>query len=88
MFNADDIQARVRQRPFVPVRIATSAGQAFDIYHPDLIMVGRRDVTVGTASTENSSQYDRQTRIAIIHVTALEDLPTPILPGGNGQQQT
>ncbi len=71
--------------PFVPLRIVTSAGQSFDIYHPDLVMVGRRDLTVGTASGENPRQYEQVTRIAVLHVTSLEDLPTPIPPDGNGQ---
>ncbi len=86
MFTADDIDARVRQRPFVPVRIVTSAGQAFDIYHPDLIMVGRRALMVGTASSENPKHFEQATRIAILHLTALEDLPTPAPLSGNGQQ--
>jgi len=34
------------------------------IYHPDLTMIGRRSITVGTASTENPRQYDHLTRIA------------------------
>lgn len=87
MFTPEDIQARVRQRVFVPVRIITSGGQSFDIYHPDLIMVGRRVLVIGTASTENPSQFDRMTQVAIVHVTALEDLPMPVAPGGgNGAQ--
>jgi hypothetical protein len=85
MFTADDIQARVRQQPFQPLRIVTSAGQTFDLYHPDLIMVGRRDLTVGRASAENPTQYEQTTRIAIMHVTALEDLPMSAKSGGNGQ---
>jgi len=46
MFTPDDIQARVRERPFVPLRIVTSE--------------------------------------AVMHVTALEDLPTPTPPSGDG----
>jgi len=41
MFTPDGIQARVRERPFVPLRIVTSAGQAFDIYHPDFMQHSR-----------------------------------------------
>jgi len=41
---------------------------------------------VGTASSKNPRHYDRTTRIAIMHVTALEDLPVPTPPGGgNGE---
>ena len=86
MFSSDDIRSRVRQRPFVPVRIVTSAGDTFDIFHPDLIMIGRREVMVGMASTENPTHYEQVTRLAIMHITALEDLPAPTPPDGDGQQ--
>ena len=75
MFTADDIQTRTQERPFVPVRIVTSAGQKFDIHHPDLIMIGSRSLTIGSASSENPRQYEQTTRVAIWHVTSLEDLP-------------
>jgi hypothetical protein len=84
MFTSDDIQTRVRRRPFVPLRIVTSSGQSYDIYHPDLVMVGRRYLIVGTASTENPSQFKLESRVAVLHVSDLQDLPTPALPGGNG----
>lgn len=84
MFTADDILARLRGQPFVPLRIVTSAGQNFDVYHPDLILVGRRDLMVGTASAENPATYEQVTRLALWHITALEDLPSPVPPGSNG----
>ena len=87
MFTADDIQARVLQHPFIPVRIVTSSGQSFDIYHPDLVMIGIRDLIVGTASEKNPHQYEQVTRIALMHVTALEDLPTPASRQGNGEDR-
>jgi hypothetical protein len=85
MFTNDEIHARVRARPFVPLRIVTSSGQAFDIYHPDLIMIGRRSLEIGTASTENPAYYEHITRIAIMHVTAMQDLPSLTAQTGNGQ---
>jgi hypothetical protein len=75
MFNSDDILARLRQSPFVPVKIIISSGQSFDIYHPDLVLVGRRDMIIGMASKKNPAQYESTTRVPIMHVTALEDLP-------------
>jgi hypothetical protein len=77
MFSPDDIQRRLRQSPFLPVRIIISSGQTFDIFHPDLVLVGRRDVTIGMASRENPAQYEQATRVPIMHITALEDLSTP-----------
>jgi len=85
VFSADDIQRRVRQQPFVPMRIVTSSGQSYDIPHPDLVMVGRRHLIVGTASTENPTQFDHESRVAILHVTDLQTLPAaPAAPGANG----
>jgi hypothetical protein len=84
VFSPDDIKARVRVQPFVPFRIVTSAGQTFDVYHPDLVLVGRRDLIVGRASTEDAETYEQTTRLALMHVTALEDLPVPTLPTSNG----
>jgi hypothetical protein len=75
MFSSDDIQRRLRQSPFIPVRIISSSGQTFDVVHPDLVLVGRRDITIGMASSENPAQYEQTTRVPSMHVTALEDLP-------------
>lgn len=86
MFTADAIQARVRQQPFVPLRITTSAGQMFELHHPDLIMIGRWELMLGTASSKNPTQYEQTTRVAIMHVTALEDLPLASPSTGNGQE--
>lgn len=87
MFTADDVQARIRERPFVPVRIVTSSGQAYDITHPDLVLVGRRALIIGTASNENPSQFEAASRVAILHITDMQDLPgtstsTNGAPGG------
>ena len=85
MFTPDFIQARVRQHPFVPMRLVTTSGQSYDIYHPDLIMVGRRDLIIGTASAKHPTQYEQVTRVAILHVTELRDLPIPSQPtSGDG----
>jgi hypothetical protein len=85
MFNAQEIYRRIKGSPFIPVRIRTSDGMAYDVYHPDLVIVGPRYVTVGTASSEGPQYADPVTRLGIIHVTALEDLPVPARPGGNGE---
>jgi hypothetical protein len=68
---------RLRQRPFQPLRIIASKGLHFDIRHPDLVLVGRRDLTIGTPDPDSPSIYDGVIRVALVHVVALEDLPTP-----------
>jgi hypothetical protein len=75
MLTAADIRDRVRLRPFRPLRIVTSSGETYDVYHPDLIMVGTHEITVGLPSGEAPTFYDRQARIALMHIAALHDLP-------------
>ena len=84
MFRAEDILNRMRQRPFSPLRIVVSEGQHFDIRHPDLVLVGTRDLTIGFPRPDNPSIYEGQTRVALVHVVALEDLPPAKVPD-NGQ---
>lgn len=83
IFTPDDVQARLRERPFAPVRIVTTTNQTYDIYHPDLVLVARRFLVVGLPSTENPSQADQVTRVALVHVAELRDLPA-LAPPPNG----
>jgi hypothetical protein len=75
MFTSDEIQARLREQAFVPLRVVTSSGQMYDINHPDLVLVGRRSITIGVASNENPAQYDTLSRVAIMHITDLQEMP-------------
>lgn len=84
VFTADDVQARLREHPFTPVRIVTTTGQVYDIFHPDLVLVARRFLVVGTPSPENPAQADQVTRVALVHVTELRDLPPITPPAANG----
>ncbi len=84
MFTAEQIQERLRQRPFQPLRIIVSEGMHFDIPHPDLVLVGRRDITIGTPDATTPTVYDKQFRVALVHVVALEDLPATPSPTNNG----
>ena len=84
MYGAEDIQTRLRERPFHPFRIVASEGLRFDIHHPDLILVGRHDLMIGHPDTTTPTIYDRVTRLALAHLVALEELPIAAAPG-NGQ---
>jgi len=85
MYTAEDIQARLRVKPFQPLRIIASEGLKFDVYHPDLVFVGRRDIMIGSPSAENPTVYDQVTRVALVHVVAIEDLPARSSATGDGQ---
>lgn len=87
VFTPDNVRTRLKDRPFVPVRIVTTTGQTYDIFHPDMVLVGTTFLIVGTPSATNPAFFDQVTRVALIHVTELRDLP-PVAPPAtaNGQQ--
>jgi hypothetical protein len=84
MFRPDDIQARLRERPFRPLRLIASEGLRYDITHPDLVLVGQRDLTIGYPSPDNPQLYDRLIRVALVHVVGIEDLPAATPTNSNG----
>jgi hypothetical protein len=84
MFTAEEIQARLRQRPFQPLRIIVSEGMHFDIHHPDLVLVGRRDLSIGSPDQSSPSIYSGIIRVALVHVVALEDIPARQPKSTNG----
>jgi hypothetical protein len=57
------------------VRIVPSSGDRHDVRHPDLIMIGQRDVTIGIATHDDPEFYDRQSYISLLHIASIEDLP-------------
>jgi hypothetical protein len=85
MLTSDDVRNRVRRQPFVPIRTRTSAGESYDVFHPDLIMIGRRALIVGTASADDPATFEQTAQVSMLHVTAIEDLPAPANLSGNGQ---
>lgn len=77
MFRAEDIQARLREQPFRPLRLIATEGLRYEIHHPDLVFVGQRDLMIGYASPDRPTVYDRVVRVAIVHLVGIEDLSAP-----------
>ena len=82
IFTPQDVRDRLRQRPFQPLRIVTTTGVTYDVYHPDLVFVGRRFIEVGIPAPEEPTFFDQVTRVALVHVTELRDLPSVIPTNG------
>ncbi len=85
MFTPEIIQTRLRGRPFVPLRVVLSTGQTYDVFHPDMAMVGHREMHIGIPSSTHPTLYHDVTRVALIHIAELRDLPSPVSPQSNGQ---
>jgi len=85
MFSAEEIQARLRRKPFRPLRIIASEGLKHEIHHPDLVFVGRRDLQIGHPDPVSPTIYNGVTYVALVHIVALEELPDQTeSPNGDG----
>lgn len=84
MFNAEFIRSKHKEEPFVPFRLITSSGQAYDVTHPELLMVGKSRLVVGTASNDNPGIFETTNMVAILHVTDLQELLAPAKSSSNG----
>src|SRR5438309_8509158 len=52
-----DLAPFVRRRPFVPFRIMLTEGSTYDIRHPELCMVGRREAHIGLDASEGPDHF-------------------------------
>jgi hypothetical protein len=75
VFTPSQLKERIKNQPFVPLRIVTSSGESYTVTHLDLLWVGALDVHVGIASRKDPSTYENVARVSLLHITALEDAP-------------
>jgi hypothetical protein len=72
-----------RARPFRPFRIVLTDGATYDIQHPELLMVGVRDIVIGIAAAPAPTLFVRPVIADLLHVVRAEPLPDAP-PQGNG----
>ena len=78
MITAADVQTKLKREPFVPFRIVTSSGKAYDVHHPEWAMVFRRYIEVGLLNPEFPDFPDMSEWVSMLHITALEDIPPSV----------
>ncbi len=80
-----DLLPYVRQKPFRPFRLVLSEGTAYEVRHPDLIMVGRDGVVIGQSKDPEQDFFDTTVLIDLWHVVRLEPLEATSTAKSNGQ---
>ncbi len=81
----DDLLQFIRRRPFVPFRLVTTDGTAYEIRHPEMLMPGLRTATVGIPADPAIAAYGQTVTVALPHVQRLEPLEAVAGVSGNGQ---
>jgi hypothetical protein len=83
MSSADVLQA-LRKRPFEAFRIEVSDGSAYEVRHPELVMVGLSSLIIGIPPTgQKQPVYERAETVSLHHVVKLIPLPLTSVPAGN-----
>jgi hypothetical protein len=71
----EDLRDAAHRQPFEPFRVILTTGAAYDIRHPDLIMVGRRAAVIGLTNEPSGTAFDRTIKVDLLHVVGIEELP-------------
>ncbi|HWG41198.1 MAG TPA: hypothetical protein VN688_00320 [Gemmataceae bacterium] len=81
-----DLLQVLRKRPFEPFRLEVSDGTAYEVRHPELVMVGLGSILIGIpASGQTQLPYERFETVDLRHVVKLIPLSAPAVGDGNGQ---
>ena len=61
------------RRPFQPVKITLSSGQSYEIRHPEMALLTRTSLLVGTDVAEDGVPAEFKI-LSLLHVTAIEPI--------------
>jgi len=77
---AEELLLMVRQRPFEPFRLCVSDGTAYEVRHPDQIIVSKRTSHVGLGGN-GDRPFPRIAIVSNVHSTRIEPID------GNGRKK-
>lgn len=60
--------------PFRPFRIRMNSGRTFDIRHPEMVRVGRRDLLIFTFVSDSPELYDQWKNVSLSLIESLAPL--------------
>lgn len=82
----DEIQTLLKVRPFAPFRLCLPEGVSYEVHHPEMVLLGRRSLTLGLARTPEDVLYERTVILSLLAIGHIETMPRPTAqPPGNGQ---
>jgi len=61
------------RQPFQPVKVTLSSGQSYEIRHPEMAMLTRTSLLVGTDVADDGIPSEFKL-LSLLHVTAIEPL--------------
>ena len=70
--NVEEIGRLVRAEPFLPFRVCLSDGSAYEVKHPDFVLLSRTVIDIGVGGTGNGRIAESIVRIAPLHIVKIE----------------
>lgn len=70
----EELRDIIREQPFRPFRIFVSDGSAYDVRHPELIMVTRRSINIALPTANGNDVPDAYVRCDPVHITRIEPI--------------
>ena len=75
--NAEQILAHLRKQPFRPFRIFMSDGSSFEVRHPELAIVERREVAIAMPQVRDKP-VERLAYCDPLHITRIEPIDASV----------
>lgn len=76
-----NLARQLRERPFRPLRLLLSNGTVHEIRHPELAMVGRSTVILGSPSSEEAPPaMEDYVMVSLLHIVQVEPISAAIPP--------
>jgi len=79
----EDVERKIRQRPFKLFHLYLTDGSIYEVRHPELILLGRRSLVIGLAIDPAQTVFDRAVDIDLSQIVRMEDSEPPA--SANGQ---
>ena len=70
----DDLHAKLHAVPFERFRMYLTDGSAYDIRHPESVLIGRRTAVIGVKEKPSQNYYDRFVTVVLVHIVRLEPI--------------
>jgi hypothetical protein len=68
----------VQAHPFRPFRIRMNSGRSFEIRHPEMVRVGKRDVLIFSFVSDSLEVYDRWDNVSLLLIETLSPLEASV----------
>jgi hypothetical protein len=56
-----------------------NSGRTFDIHHPEMVRVGKRDLLTFTFVSDSPEVYDRWENVSLLLIESLSSLEAPVV---------